>query len=439
MTLQLGLLAEAASMGSSILSPATVIVSDYIGVSEEVGILATSLYILGFACGPLIWAPVSELWGRRVSLIPASICLGLFSIGTAVSKNAPSVFLTRFFAGVFGSAPVACVSASLGDIYTQKYRGIAVTFYAAAVCGGPTLGPVIGSAITQSFLGWRWTEYIEAIWVFANVVVNVFFLPESYEPVLLARKARKLRASGNQTAWHPHENKKLTPKEILSKHFARPITMLLTEPIVTCIAFYASFVYAILYLTLEVFPIVFVENRGYSIFTGSLPFLGLFAGVLVAILINLGNQPYYLNRLEKADAAAVPEARLPAMFIGAILFPIGLFFFGFTAAPRYHWILPSIAAAFIGAGFSSIFQQCINILVDSYGLYAASAVSANTFLRSILAAGFPMFARPMFHNLGVPAAMSILAAIAVLAIPIPILFKIYGKRLRALSKYGLSS
>lgn len=72
-------------------------------------------------------------------------------------------------------------------------------------------------------------------------------------------------------------------------------------------------------------------------------------------------------------------------------------------------------------------------------MYAASAVSANTFLRSILAAGFPTFARPTFHNLGVPAAVLIMAAIAVLAIPIPILFKIYGKPLRALSKYDLSS
>lgn len=274
-------------MGISILSPATTIVSGYIGGSEEVGILATSLYILGFACGPLILAPVSELWGRRVSLIPASICLGVFSLGTALSKNAQSVFLTVFFAGVFGSAPVACVSASLGDIYTQNYRGIAVTFYAAAVCGGPTLGSVIGSAITQSYLGWRWTEYIEAIWVFASVAVNVFCLPESYEPVLLARKTKQPRKSGNPTAWHSHENKKPTPKEIISKHFARPITMLGTESIVTCIAaFYASFVYAISYLTLEVIPIVCEEERGYDIFTGSLPFLGLSAGELVAILIN---------------------------------------------------------------------------------------------------------------------------------------------------------
>lgn len=121
-----------------------------------------------------------EIWGRRVSMLPALFGLGLFSIGTATSTNSASVFVTRFLSGLFGSAPVSNVSAALGDIWEPKVRGTAVTFYAAAVVGwlsfifdimrwtytytvlylgGPTLGPVIGSALTVSKgLGWRWTE-----------------------------------------------------------------------------------------------------------------------------------------------------------------------------------------------------------------------------------------------------------------------------------------
>lgn len=73
-------------------------------------------------------------------MLPAMFCLGLFSIGTATSKNAQSIFMTRFFGGIFGSAPVANVSAALGDLWSPKARGTAVTFYAVAVVGGPTLG-----------------------------------------------------------------------------------------------------------------------------------------------------------------------------------------------------------------------------------------------------------------------------------------------------------
>lgn len=158
-TFQLGMLALAASLGSSIISSGETAISKEFGVSQEVSVLSISLYVLGFAFGPCIWAPVSEIWGRRVSMLPAMVGLGLFSIGCAVSQNAQTVFITRFFSGFFGSAPVSNVSAALGDMYEPKARGIAVTFYAVAVVGGPTLGPIIGAALTANpHLGWRWTE-----------------------------------------------------------------------------------------------------------------------------------------------------------------------------------------------------------------------------------------------------------------------------------------
>ena len=140
-TFQLGMLALSASLGSSIISPAEDAIMAYTNVSSEVVVLSVSLYILGFAFGPLLWAPVSEVWGRKWSMEPAMFCLGVFSIGTATSTSAASIFITRFFGGVFGSAPVSNVSAALGDIWAPRARGIAVTFYAVCVVGGPTLGP----------------------------------------------------------------------------------------------------------------------------------------------------------------------------------------------------------------------------------------------------------------------------------------------------------
>ncbi|PQE04998.1 bicyclomycin resistance protein [Rutstroemia sp. NJR-2017a BBW] len=437
-TFLLGMLALSASLGSSIISPAEQTIAAYVGVGREVSVLSVSLYILGFAFGPLLWAPISEIWGRRYSMLPAMFCLGLFSIGTATSQNAASVFITRFFSGLFGSAPVSNVSAALGDMWSPKARGTAVTFYAVAVVGGPTLGPLIGSSLlVNPHLGWRWTEYIEAIWVFTVLTVNFFFLPEVYTPVLLKKKAQRLRQeSGNPAYYHPHESLKLDAKTMITKHFSRPLLMLTTEPMVTCIAFYASFVYALLYLTLEVFPIVFQEHRHWSPVVSSLPFLGLFVGVLFAVLINLGNQPRYARIVDAAGGKPVPEARLAPMALGGVLFAIGLFWFGWTAAPSIHWIAPVLASVFIGAGFNVIFQQCINFLVDTYALYAASAVSANTFLRSILAAGFPLVAGPMFRGMGVGPAMSVLGGVATAAVPVPFLFMRYGRALRRKSKFA---
>ncbi|KAF7195316.1 putative transporter C36.02c [Pseudocercospora fuligena] len=326
-TLQLGFFALTASIASSIIAPAEPVISQYIGVSEEVTVLVVALYILGFAFGPMMWAPISEVYGRKWSILPAVFILGLFSIGTATSTNAASVFITRFFGGLFGSAPVSNVSAALGDMYEPRARGIAVTFYAVMVVGGPCLGPVVGAALTANpHLGWRWTEYIAAIFAFFMVALTFFTLPELYSPVLLKRKARRMRNdTGDDRFWHPHESEKMKPSNILTKYFSRPIRMLVTEPMVTCIAAYASFVYGILYMTLEVFPIVFRDERGYSTVVSTLPFLALFVGVLCAVGINLANQSFYAKAVAENNGNAAPEARLPPMFIGGFLFTIGLF------------------------------------------------------------------------------------------------------------------
>lgn len=74
--------------------------------------------------------------------------------------------------------------------------------------------------------------------------------------------------------------------------------------------------------------------------------------------------------------------------------------------------------------------------MDTYGLYAASAVSANTFLRSIFGCGLPLAAGPMFHNMGVGPAMSVLGAVAAAAIPVPLIFMRYGRTLRKMSRFA---
>ncbi|KAJ9664495.1 hypothetical protein H2198_000146 [Neophaeococcomyces mojaviensis] len=436
-TFQLGMLALAPSFGSSVISPANQAIARYLHVSEEVTVLNVSLYVLGFSLGPLCWAPVSEIWGRKISMLPPLFCLGLFSIGTAVSTHSYSIFICRFLGGVFGSAPISNVSAALGDFWSREARGTAVSFYAVMVVGGPCLSPIVGAALTTNF-SWRWTEYVEAIFVLTVFAFTLIFFPEVYGPVLLKRKAERVRKeTGNSIYYHPHEELKLDFKSIVTKQLSRPLLMLTTEPMVTCIAFYASFVYGVLYMTLEVFPIVFEEKHGLNNIVASCSFLGLFVGVICALSINLGYQPYYIRRVRTSGGKPVPEARLPPMAIGGVIFTVGLFWFGWTGNySSVNIAAPLIATVFIGAGFNSIFQQCINFLVDTYGIYAASATAANTFLRSLMACGLPLAVQPMFHAIGVGPGMSVLGGVAALAIPVPFLFMKFGYTLRKMSKFA---
>lgn len=70
-----------------------------------------SLYVLGFAVGPILWAPLSELYGRKMPLVISSFAFSIFNIAVAVGKDAQTVFICRFFAGFMGGCPLTCVGA----------------------------------------------------------------------------------------------------------------------------------------------------------------------------------------------------------------------------------------------------------------------------------------------------------------------------------------
>lgn len=120
--------------------------------------------------------------------------------------------------------------------------------------------------------------------------------------------------------------------------------MLITEPIITAVALYASFIYGLLFFQLEAFPIVFLEERHYSLVVSTLPFLGLIVGVILAVPLSFVNQPFYKRAVQRNNGQPAPEARLPPLFAGGVLFSAGLFWFGWTAASHYSWALPTTAA-----------------------------------------------------------------------------------------------
>lgn len=433
-TLVLAAIAFVASLGSSITSPAQEAMAQDFGTSTQIMIFTSSLYVAGFAFGPSMWAPISELLGRRISLAPPLFCLGLFSIGFATSRNVASLFICRFFSGFFGAAPVSNVVAALGDIYKPKPRGVAVSLYSIAVVGGPLLGPLIGAALTE--YTWRWTGYLLAILSFVASGLTVVALPEVYGPVLLHRHATKLRkTTGEERWWHPHEDIRIDFKSIVTKHLARPLLMLTTEPMVTCLCLYASFVYSLVYMALQLVALVFARNYMYGSVVATLPFLGMFVGVVaVGLPLTLANQPYYFKMVDMNGGKPVPEARLPPVLGGGVLVTIGLFIFAWTGRGDQPWIAPTIGLSLLGGGFNSVFQNCLNYLVDTYGIYAASASSANTILRSILAACLPFAIEPMFDHLGSAKATSILGAFAGAFIPLPIIFIKFGPELRRRSR-----
>jgi len=165
-----GLIATGSSFNSAVFSSASIQVASTFNVSTIVTSLATSMILLGFALGPLLWGPLSELYGRKWVILLPYFVSACFAFGCGASGYIQTVLITRFFQGVFSSSVITNTSGVLSDIYPPKERGTALIIYSLSVVGGPLLAPVIGSAIVTSSLGWRWTMYTVGLFQVSNPV-----------------------------------------------------------------------------------------------------------------------------------------------------------------------------------------------------------------------------------------------------------------------------
>lgn len=221
------------SFSSAIYSSAVGEISVKFHISTEVAILGVTLYVLGFASGPTVWAPASELIGRRWPIIVGIFGFSIFTIATATSKDVQTLMLTRFFAGFFAASPIAIVPAVFADVYNNQTRGVAIAMFAMAVFVGPFASPFTGGFITMSYLGWRWTMYIASIMGFLATGLCLLFLKETYAPAILVEKAVTLRRQTHNWGIRARQEQvELDFEELITNNFSRPFRMLFTEPIV---------------------------------------------------------------------------------------------------------------------------------------------------------------------------------------------------------------
>lgn len=300
--------------------------SSAFGVGSEVVTLGTTLFVLGFATGPIIWAPSSELVGRKWPLVIAIFGEGIFTIACAVAKDIQTLIICRFFAGVCGASQLTVVPGVLADLFDNTFRGVAISIYALTVFGGPFIAPFAGGFTASSYLGWRWTLYIPAFLALATGALSIFLLKESYPPCILAAKAAGIRKeSGNWGIHAKQEEVELEIGGLIEKYLTRPLRLLVTQPVLLLISLYMSFIYGLVYALLEAYPVVFEQVYGMSPGISGLMFIGLIIGILLALGFILSQHRAYTSKLAENNNIPVPEWRLRPTMIGAPIFTIGLF------------------------------------------------------------------------------------------------------------------
>lgn len=409
------------------------------GASQEVVTLGVSLFVLGFAIGPLLWAPLSELYGRQILFFITYGALTAFNAGAAGSQNIQTLIILRFFAGAFGSSPLTNAGGVIADMFPASQRGLAMSVFAAAPFMGPTLGPIVGGFLGET-KGWRWVEGLMAIFTGALWIIGALTIPETYPPVLLRKRAAALsKATGKVYRSKLELNDASTPSVVAAFKTAlsRPWVLLFREPIVLLLSIYMAIIYGTLYMMFAAFPIVFQQNRGWSPGIGGLAFLGVATGMLAAVAYTIPDNKRYLRAASAAGATgAPPEARLPPSMLGAVCLPAGLFWFAWTNSPRIHWVVCIMATAPFGFGMVLVFLSITNYLIDAYTIYAASVLAANSVLRSLFGAAFPLFTTRMYDRLGIHWASAVPAFLALVCVPFPFLFYRYGHAVRRRCRFA---
>ncbi|THH29580.1 hypothetical protein EUX98_g4603 [Antrodiella citrinella] len=436
-----------ACFGISVVSAAfasAVITGDFEGVEVEfhVGLVVTSLsvslMVCGFGVGPLLWAPLSELYGRRpLWIIPAFIYV-IFNIPCAVAPNIQTLLICRFFCGVFSSAPFAIAGGAIADIWDNDERGFAIALFAAAPYGGPVLGPIVGGFVGDA-IGWRWIFWVNMIFAGAVFIMECT-LPETYAPVILRRRAERLRKeTGDENITTEQELFKASFAEMLQENMIRPFAMIVTEPILLLVSMYIALIYGLLYAFFFSFPITFLEDYHWNEGQTGVALCSIWVGLLIALASTPFFEGSYLRQKKAKGGKADPEDRLIGMMVGAPFIPMSMFIFGWTSPPIVmpgggNWVGPVASGIPFGFGMVTVYFSANAYLIETFSGCVASALAAKTVIRSGSGAAMPLFITAMYHNLGTQWAASTWGFISLAMIPIPYMFYIYGKQIRSTSK-----
>lgn len=326
---------------------------------------------------------------------------------------------------------------------------------------------------------------------------GVYHMPESHATILLQKKRDRLaKETGNENLYIAKDKQESLGKAIATS-MARPSRLLATQPIVQVIAVYMGYLFGLFYLILSTFPTLYTEVYGQSLGISGLHYISLGLGFFFGAQVNAqitdrlykkltakmyakmgqtpplaekkmecncncechnahGNNPPTAKKMPPPGPPGGPpdgppgggppgmprkgrpEFRIPSMFVGSLLIPIGLFWYGWSAQARLHWIMPDIGITIFAAGSITCLQCMQAYVIDSYTRFAASGMAAVIFLRSLAGFGFPLFAPYMYASLGYGWGNSVLGFVSIfVGIPAPYLFWFYGQKLRAKSQYAM--
>ncbi|KAF4950597.1 hypothetical protein FSARC_13132 [Fusarium sarcochroum] len=421
-------LAFLVTFSTSITVPATDLIALEFDLNRTESLLPLTLYTLGVAFGPVLIAPLSEEFGRKYVYVGTVSCLLAFLGGAAAANNYTTLLVCRLLAGILGSAGIAIGGGSIADIWALEKAGAqASLLFILGPFLGPTLGPLAGAYILKDHGNdWRWTHYLLLI-LGAPIWLGCVLMKETSKAQIL----RKEKADNEKSV-------KVKPHRVIMTAMARPVKMLFQEVIVSSLALYTAFAYAMIFSYFASSSYILQLYYGFNLREVGLSFISVIIGYILATIMYAVFDKTLYARAARASptGSAGPEHRLYAALVGGFFLPAALFWYAWEAHPGGDWAAEVASGIFLGLGSFSLFLSAITFMVDFYrAKAAASAIAANGVLRYTLGAVFPLFTIQMYENLGVSHAGTVFASLSILLLPIPWLLLFKAEWLKRHSKF----
>ncbi|KAM7218259.1 Major facilitator superfamily domain containing protein [Rhypophila decipiens] len=400
-------------------------------------ILPTSVYLGGFMCGPLMFAPLSEHYGRYPILVIGFTLFTLSTLGTALAPNWPAFLVFRFLTGVFGAPPISVGGGVIADMFSEEIlRGRIMMLWGASTFMGPLGAPVI-TGFTAGTIGWRWPFWIG--FILAGVsFISVVLLPETLAFKILRRKAENLnkQSSTDETFISPGDINRGSLAQTMKITLSRPMRLLFSEMLLGLSCVYMAFAYAVFYMMLKIFAHIFTGVYNFSLGFSGLAFTTIGLGTISACVANI-----WYDTIAPRIAAKHPERRpeylrLPPACVAGPMLVVSLFWLGWTSRASVHWIVPLLSMIPYGFGYQMIFNSILNYITDAYQIYAASALAACGTTRSLAGVLIPLCVDNMLHSLGIAWSCTVLGFISAVLTIVPFLFVAYGEKIRGRSRFS---
>jgi multidrug resistance protein len=380
--------------------------------------------------GPLVLAPLSETFGRRALYLSCFTAFSVLQIPSALTPNIETLVFVRTLAGFFGSVSIANGGGTISDMCGPGERASIFGWYLLGPLLGPTIGPLLGGVIVQR-LGWRWIFWVLTIVCFVNTLLGWIFLRETYAPVILAQRKKKLEKDLGVSDKYTYPGEDFRPlwQKIL-RSFMRPLRILL-QPIVMTMSIYQAIVFATTYSIYTNMQPIYQGEYGFDTEQVGLLYLGPGLGFLSAVWFLVPRiDTVWKSLAAKNGGKGRPEYRLPLANVGSTFIPIGLFWFAWTVHFHVWWPVTIAATYFYGIGQIMILNTTSNYYIDSFERYSASAIAAGAVFRSVVGGIVPLFAPKMFEALGYGWGISVFGFLALAIAPAPLIFYYIGARLR---------